>query len=61
MSPQSFGHLGFTGTSLWVDPVNERVFVLLTNRTHHRELAFANINPVRRRFHELSIEFLDQK
>ena len=31
-SPATFGHLGFTGTSLWCDPVAERVTVLLTNR-----------------------------
>ncbi|HVF47614.1 MAG TPA: serine hydrolase [Pyrinomonadaceae bacterium] len=59
MSPESFGHNGFTGTSLWVDPTKDRIFVLLTNRTHHRALPFANINAVRRRFHELAIDFLD--
>jgi CubicO group peptidase (beta-lactamase class C family) len=30
--PRSFGHLGFTGTSLWIDPDAEIVAVLLTNR-----------------------------
>lgn len=60
MSPESFGHLGFTGTSLWIDPVKERVFILLTNRTHNRELPFENINSVRRRFHDLAIEHLDR-
>lgn len=33
-SPRSFGHLGFTGTSLWIDPVCELEVVLLTNRVH---------------------------
>lgn len=61
MSPQSFGHLGFTGTSLWIDPIKERIFVLLTNRTHAHELPFVNINGVRRRFHDLSITELDKK
>ena len=32
MSPAAFGHVGFTGTSLWIDPPNDRYFVLLTNR-----------------------------
>ena len=32
--PSSFGHLGFTGTSLWIDPDAELVGVLLTNRVH---------------------------
>lgn len=61
MSPESFGHTGFTGTSLWIDPVKERIFVLLTNRTHNHDLPFANINPVRRRFHDLAIDALDNK
>lgn len=50
MSPRSFGHTGFTGTSLWVDPEAGRIAVLLTNRIHPevREIAF---NHVRQRFH----------
>ncbi len=32
--PRTFGHLGFTGTSLWMDPDTELVGVLLTNRVH---------------------------
>lgn len=59
LSPQSFGHLGFTGTSLWIDPVRERVFILLTNRTHAHSLPLANLNPVRRRFHELASAHLN--
>ena len=30
----SFGHTGFTGTSLWVDPVTKTYVILLTNRVH---------------------------
>ncbi len=60
MSPESFGHLGFTGTSLWIDPVKERIFILLANRTHNRTPPFVNINSVRRTFHELAIEMLDK-
>ncbi len=33
-SPLSVGHLGFTGTSIWIDPVAELAVVLLTNRVH---------------------------
>lgn len=60
LSPQSFGHTGFTGTSIWIDPAAERIFVLLTNRTHIHPLPFVNINSVRRRFHELAVNILDQ-
>ena len=33
-SSRSFGHLGFTGTSIWIDPVCELEVVLLSNRVH---------------------------
>ncbi len=59
MSRTSFGHNGFTGTSFWIDPVKDRIFVLLTNRTHNHPLPFVNINSVRRRFHDIAIEELD--
>ncbi len=31
--PNTFGHLGFTGTAAWADPDNELVFIFLSNRT----------------------------
>jgi hypothetical protein len=34
MSPRAFGHTGFTGTSLWIDPERDLFVVLLTNRVH---------------------------
>jgi CubicO group peptidase (beta-lactamase class C family) len=33
-SPHSFGHLGFTGTSLWIDPDRQLFVILLTNRVY---------------------------
>jgi len=33
-SEESFGHLGYTGTSLWIDPLCELEVVLLSNRVH---------------------------
>ncbi len=33
-SESSIGHLGFTGTSFWIDPINGLIVVLLTNRVH---------------------------
>jgi uncharacterized protein YbbC (DUF1343 family)/CubicO group peptidase (beta-lactamase class C family) len=32
----SFGHTGFTGTSLWIDPVTDTYIILLTNSVHPR-------------------------
>lgn len=34
MSARSFGHTGYTGTSIWVDPTRDIVIVLLTNRVN---------------------------
>ena len=52
MSPRAFGHTGFTGTSLWIDPDADRIAVLLTNRVHP-SVRGGDFNPVRRRFHEV--------
>jgi CubicO group peptidase (beta-lactamase class C family) len=60
LPPESFGHSGFTGTSCWIDPRRERVFILLTNRTHARALPFTNINSIRRRFHTLAVTALEK-
>jgi serine-type D-Ala-D-Ala carboxypeptidase len=57
----AFGHTGFTGTSCWIDAEAERVFILLTNRTHARKLPFANINGVRRQFHNLAVTALENE
>jgi beta-glucosidase-like glycosyl hydrolase/CubicO group peptidase (beta-lactamase class C family) len=34
MGPHTFGHTGFTGTSIWIDPDRQLFVVLLTNRVH---------------------------
>jgi beta-N-acetylhexosaminidase len=34
LSARSFGHTGFTGTSLWIDPERKLFLVILTNRVH---------------------------
>ena len=34
MGERAFGHTGFTGTSLWIDPDRELFVILLTNRVH---------------------------
>lgn len=33
MGPQTFGHTGFTGTAVWIDPEADMIFVFLSNRT----------------------------
>lgn len=34
VSPQSFGHSGFTGTFVWADPENQLVYIFLSNRVY---------------------------
>lgn len=46
-SNQTFGHLGFTGTSIWIDPVNDIAIILLTNRTYPKRSYGKNISKVR--------------
>ena len=51
MTPSAFGHVGFTGTSLWIDPDRDRYFVLLTNRACGAG-TLDEIRAVRRAFHD---------
>jgi uncharacterized protein YbbC (DUF1343 family)/CubicO group peptidase (beta-lactamase class C family) len=41
----SYGHTGFTGTSLWIDPASRTYVILLTNAVHPK--AGKNLNPLR--------------
>jgi serine-type D-Ala-D-Ala carboxypeptidase len=56
-SPRSFGHLGFTGTSLWCDPERQLAVTLLTNRTWP-DRSVQLIKQIRPRFHDAVIECL---
>lgn len=47
------GHTGFTGTSVWLDPEEDAVYVLLTNRVHPR-VAPGSFQPERIAFHRLA-------
>jgi CubicO group peptidase (beta-lactamase class C family) len=51
-SPRSYGHTGFTGTSLWIDPDRELFVVLLLHRVHRRGES-VGIGGARRRVHDL--------
>lgn len=55
MSPRAFGHTGFTGTSLWIDPDREIYVVLLTNRVHPTRANDA-ITQIRPAFHDAVME-----
>lgn len=57
-SLQSFGHLGFTGTSLWIDPGRKLSVTLLTNRTWP-DRASQLIRQVRPQVHDAIVEALE--
>lgn len=50
----AFGHTGFTGVSVWAEPVGGWVWVLLTNRNHPEQRG-VDLHPLRRRFHHLAL------
>ena len=56
-SSRSFGHLGYSGTSLWIDPERELAVTLLTNRTwpDRRSQIIKQLRP---RFHDAVVEGL---
>ena len=54
LSPAAYGHTGFTGTSIWVDPELEVFVVLLTNRVHPSRNSDA-ISRLRPRFHNAAV------
>ena len=56
-SASSFGHLGYTGTSLWIDPARQLSITLLTNRTWP-DCSNKAISKVRPRFHDVVAEAL---
>lgn len=54
-SSRSFGHLGFTGTSVWIDPACELIVVLLSNRVHPTSVN-TKISDFRPMIHDLVYE-----
>jgi CubicO group peptidase (beta-lactamase class C family) len=59
IGPRAYGHTGFTGTSLWIDPTRELVAILLTNRLH--SVARPEIEAIRPAFHAAIAAGLDQE
>ncbi len=59
-SPQTYGHTGYTGIAVWVDPSRELIYVFLSNRVHpgvSEQLGRLNIRP---RIQEVINKAIDQ-
>jgi len=56
-SLRSFGHTGFTGTSLWYDPLKDLTVIILSNRIHptRENRAFVDLRPL---LHDWIVEAL---
>ena len=55
--PNSYGHTGYTGTSIWIDPDAKSYAILLTNRVHPTSENL-KISQVRRKFHDAVFQAL---
>ena len=58
-SPGTFGHLGYTGTSIWIDPARKIYAIFLTNRVYPDDKA--HIGKIRPRVYDAVIESLRGK
>jgi CubicO group peptidase (beta-lactamase class C family) len=56
MSRQSFGHTGFTGTSLWADPARDCSVTLLTNAVHYGR---SDLRPLRAAVADAAVRAMD--
>jgi len=57
LSPRAFGHTGFTGTSLFIDPEDGAICVLLSNRGHPAQRE-TDMRALRRGFHQAAARVL---
>jgi serine-type D-Ala-D-Ala carboxypeptidase len=58
-SLNGYGHNGFTGTSIWIDPDRQVYIILLTNRTYYGGDG-TKFGQIRRPFHDLVLKCLDR-
>jgi CubicO group peptidase (beta-lactamase class C family) len=54
LSDRAYGHTGFTGTSVWIEPERDRIMVLLTNRVHPCAAPIA-MQRIRGEFHRFAL------
>jgi CubicO group peptidase (beta-lactamase class C family) len=58
MSPAAFGHGGFTGTALWMDPTNDLFVVFLSNRVHPN--GKGSVNPLAGRIGTIAVDAIER-
>jgi CubicO group peptidase (beta-lactamase class C family) len=55
LSPGSYGHGGAYGTQAWIDPVEQRIYILMVQRANFPN---ADDSEVRKRFQEVAAQVL---
>lgn len=60
-SPQTFGHTGYTGTCVWVDPKDDLVYIFLSNRVHPAVTDKLYKLNIRSRIHDVIYEAVAKK
>ena len=60
LGERSFGHLGFTGTSLWIDPMRDLVVACMTNRVYYGRNNANVIGTFRVALHRAIVEIVDR-
>jgi len=58
-SDRAFGHGGFTGTALWIDPVRDLYVIFLSNRVHPD--GKGSVNPLIGRIGSIAVEVVDRE
>ncbi|MCL2304481.1 MAG: DUF1343 domain-containing protein [Planctomycetaceae bacterium] len=58
MSPQAFGHGGFTGTGLWIDPGHDLFVIFLSNRVHPD--GTGSVNPLIGKIGTIAVDSIDR-
>ncbi|HXH90434.1 MAG TPA: serine hydrolase domain-containing protein [Thermoanaerobaculia bacterium] len=56
LTDRAYGHTGFTGTSVWIEPERDRIMVLLTNRVHPCAAPIA-MQRIRGEFHRWALTY----
>ncbi len=60
MSDKTYGHLGFTGTSFWIDPTRNLAVIILTNRTYPQRNGSKGINAVRSKVADAAVSSINK-
>ncbi|MBS7566632.1 serine hydrolase [Mucilaginibacter sp. Bleaf8] len=59
-SPQTYGHTGYTGTCIWVDPQTNLIYIFLSNRVYPKDSTLLNSRRIRGRIQDVFYEAIQK-